>query len=623
MNNDLTQAISHHQGGRFDKAKRFYKRFLRSNPNHQEAMYNTGVLLAQTGQFDEAIGFFAKVIALTPDSTDAHRAKGGALKALGRLDEAVDAFRRAQALEPNNVELLNNLGACLTELNRVPEAEETLRRALTIQPNVASTHYNLGLALFRMRRAKDAEDAFRKAITLHPSHLKALNNLGHSLNAQGRTEEAVDAFRSALAVDTTFASAHSNLLLSMNYSANFTQQEIFTESQRWSLQHAHTEKHQRNSFRNVRESNRRLRIGYVSPDFREHSVAYFAEPLIAAHNPDAVSVFCYSDVPRPDETTRRIEALADTWRPTSCMSDAELQRCICKDRIDILVDLAGHTAKSRLAVFSRRSAPVQVSWLGYCNTTGIQAIDYRLTDSVADPEDEADLHTETLWRLPRGFLCYKPGQDTPEILPRPSLSGGRITFGSFNNLAKTTPQVITSWAHILSRTPQSRIVLKNKSFTDPRIRAAYLEQFSRHGIECDRVELLGRMQTTRQHLEAYRKIDIGLDPFPYNGTTTTLEALWMGVPVITLCGDRHASRVGASILTGLGMQALIARSAQDYISIATSLAGDTERLTALHTGLRGLVQRSLCDAKLFARQVEDAYRGMWQIWCTTEGNDRT
>ena len=414
-----------------------------------------------------------------------------------------------------------------------------------------------------------------------------------------------------------FAAAHSNLVFSMNYDAAATQQTIFAESRAWHESHAAALGRRAPGHANARDPERRLRVGYVSPDFREHSVAYFLEPLIAAHDRAAFEVFCYAQVARPDQRTERFRGLADTWRSTVGMTDADLATAVREDRIDILVDLAGHTGGNRLLAFDRRPAPVQLSWLGYPNTTGTEAIDARLTDAIADPPGPSDaLHSETLVRLPNGFLCYAPTADAPAIGAPPARSTGHVTFGSFNALAKITPAVVAAWARILLGVPGSRLVIKSGPLADAATRARYLEMLAAAGVDAGRVDLRAWIDARSGHLGAYANIDIGLDPFPYNGTTTTCEALWMGVPVVTLAGDRHAGRVGASLLTRIGLAELVADTTDGYVETAVHFAGDLDGLPARRLALRDRMMSSpLCDAAGFARDVEAAYRAMWRRWC--------
>jgi protein O-GlcNAc transferase len=327
-------------------------------------------------------------------------------------------------------------------------------------------------------------------------------------------------------------------------------------------------------------------------------------------------VFCYAEVRAPDARTERFKGYADHWVSTVGMPDEAVAECIRRDGIDVLMDVAGHTANNRLPVFARKPAPVQMTWLGYPNTTGLQTIDYRLVDAVTDPEGEADaLASEALVRLPGGFLCYDAPNDAPLPGPPPSLTTGVVTFGSFNNPAKMSASTLDAWAKLLTRIPLAHLLLKGKPFTDAAARALYLDRLDERGVAPERIELVGWLPD-EDHLAHYGRVDVALDPFPYNGTTTTCEALWMGVPVVTLRGDRHVGRVGASLLTQIGMSNLIADSVEAYVETAVALAGDPARLSELRHSLRPRMAASpLCDAPAFARKIEHAHRTMWQRWC--------
>ena len=369
-------------------------------------------------------------------------------------------------------------------------------------------------------------------------------------------------------------------------------------------------------FANPRDPGRRLRVGYVSPDFRRHSVSYFLEPLLAAHDRAGFEIFCYAEVIQPDEVTARLQRHADHWLITAGMPDDALAARIRADGIDILIDLAGHTAGNRLPLFARRPAPIQATWLGYPNTTGLPAIDYRLADAISDPPGWGDaLASETLLRLPGGFLCFGPPVHAPPPGVPPCLAAGAVTFGSFNNPAKISLPTIESWSAILKRLPDARLLLKSRQLVDAMTWVLLRTRFAERGIPANRVDMLGFQADTVSHLEVYHRVDIALDPFPYNGATTTCEALWMGVPVVTLAGDRHAARVGASLLSRVGLDGLIAASRDEYVERAVDLAGDRERLAALRSTLRpDMAASSLCDATAFARGVEAAYRGIWERW---------
>ena len=526
-------------------------------------------------------------------------------------------FDEQLEFDPDDVEAHCNLGAALIEQRKLDEAIAAFRRAISIQPDHAEAHYNIGVVLAEQGKLDEARAAYRQAIDIRPDYAEAHSNLGKVLVDQGKLDEAIAAYRQSIVVKPSYVQAYSNLAFCVNF-------------QNWTptAEHAaHHEWHERFGrpvsasivYANEREAGRRLKIGYVSPNFREHSIAFFLEPLLEAHDRQVFDVFCYAEVPRPDAVTARLKGYAGHWLGTVGLSDDAMAERIRMDGIDILVDLAGHTANNRLGVFARKPAPVQVAWLGYPNTTGLQTIDYRLVDAVTDPVGEADAcASETLVRLNGCFLCYAGSRDAPEPATPPGLTGEMVTFGSFNNPAKLSPATLDAWGKLLAELPQARLLLKGKPFADAATRALFLSRLSERAVAAERVELVDWLPSATAHLELYNRIDIALDPFPYNGTTTTCEALWMGVPVVTLRGDRHRSRVGASLLTQAGLTDRIAGSLEEYLEIATALAADPDRLRDLRRTLRPrLAASALCDGPAFARKIEATYRAMWQHWCKT------
>ena len=558
-----------------------------------------------------------------PDFAKAYSNLGDALMGQGKFGEAVAACRQAIGIKPDLAEAHSNLGNALFGQHKLEEAVAAYRQAIGIRPDFAGAHSNLGLVLTRQGKLDEAIAACRRAIGIKPDFAKAYSNLGDALFGQYKLEEAVAAYRQAISIKPDFAGAHSNLLLCLNYDDKLTNDHLFAAHREWDERYGERAP-TFTTYNNDRDATRRLRIGYLSPDFRQHSVAYFVEPLLRGHDRQKVEVFCYAEVTWPDSVTTRLQGLADHWLVTVGLSDQRLAEHIRTDGIDILVDVAGHTAGNRLLVFARKPAPVQVTWLGYPNTTGLKAIDYRLVDAVTDPVGEADVWaSETLVRLEDGFVCYGGLRDGPEPTPPPCLKTGTVTFGSFNNPAKISTVTFDAWAKLLSWLPQARLILKGISFADAATRALFLARLGEGGVAADRIELVTWLPGTTEHLALYRRVDIALDPFPFNGTTTTCEALWMGVPVITLKGHRHAGRVGASLLTKIGLTDLIANSIEEYVEIAVALAGNSGRLDDLRRALRPRMAASpMCDEGAFACKMEAAFRSMWQHWCATSlGNE--
>jgi predicted O-linked N-acetylglucosamine transferase (SPINDLY family) len=588
------------------------RRAAAKDPNY---FFNFGNRLRAQGKFEEAIAAYRRAIGIKPDFAEAHSNLGIMLVVQGKLEEAIAAFRRAISIKPDHTEAHSNLGTMLVNQGKLEEAIAAYRRAIDIKPDFAQAHSNLANALAKQGKLEEAIAAYRQAIGIKPDFAEAHSNLGGALAKQGKLEEAISAYRRAISIKPDFAEPYSNLALCLNYSDKVTAVELFAAHRDWNERFGHATSMPK-AYANKRELERRLNIGYVSPDFREHSAAFFIEPLIREHDRQAVEVFCYADVTRPDAVSARLQSNADHWLVTVGLSDDVLAERIREDGIDILVDLAGHTGK-RLKVFVRKPAPVQVTWLGYPNTTGLNAIDYRLVDAVTDPVGEADAWaSETLVRFEGGFLCYGCPKDGPEPAVPPCLATGTATFGSFNNPAKLSDATLDTWARLLDRLPQARLLLKGLPFTDAATRALFLSRLGERGVTAERVELVAWLQSNAAHLALYDRVDIALDPFPYNGTTTTCEALWMGVPVVTLRGDRHAGRVGASLLTQADLTDWIAGSIEDYLEIAVTLAGDPAELKDLRRLLRPrLVSSSLCNCRAFARKIEAAYRTMWQHWC--------
>jgi predicted O-linked N-acetylglucosamine transferase (SPINDLY family) len=621
---------------------------LAGAPETPDALFLFGRILTALGRAADAVSAFERAIAQRADYAAAWRFMAPPLLALDRRNDAAGAFDRADALQPESADHYNQIGIDLLAARRPVEAEAAFRRAIELNPSLAAAHQNLGVTLAAQDRIGEAIPAERRAIELAPGSAAALNNLSVFESSGGDFDAARRAVAQALRIDPQYADAlqslaqirleegdvaaaidllervranqpeqppPANLLLARNYTSRNYDAAAFSDAK----QIAHRLRPPGPAFtfdRHDGDPERRLRIGYVSGDFRRHSCASFVRPLFAAHDAHTVELFAYSENPLDDEITAELRARTHAWRPITGLSDAAAAEMVHRDGIDILVDLSGHMAGNRLAVFALKPAPVQVTWLGYPDTTGLATIDYRLTDARADPPGASEtFHSERLWRLPQCFFVYAADAAAPP--PRHAATDRRdIVFGSFNHLPKVTPDVVSVWAQILSAVPQARLLLKAKRLGDPVVRDRYTRLFAEAGIASDRLELVGWQADPADHLALYRQIDIALDPFPYNGTTTTCEALWMGVPVVTLAGERHAGRVGASLLGALGLDGLVTATPRDYVTRAVDLARDPAQLAALSHGLRERMSASpICDAHGFARDLEMAFRDMWREWC--------
>lgn len=537
--------------------------------------------------------------------------------AAGRVDVAIECLRKARAVSPDDADIAFSLGSLLAA-TAPRDALDPFRDAVRLRPDFAAAWTNMGNLLAGMGLLEEAAEAYEQALAADPDLLEVASNLGVIRQSQGRHDEALRHHEHVVRQRPDFHKGQHNRLMSMHYNEGLTTDEIQAAHRAWGQRLAREldgAPLQSAPCANGGDTDRPLRVGYVSPDFRQHPVANFLLPLLEAHDRREVDVWCYSDVARPDAMTEKLQAHADHWVDTAGMADDILAERIAADQIDILVDLAGHTSGNRLAVFARRVAPVQMTWLGYPGITGLAEMDFRLTDAIADPPGEMEGEdTEQLVRLAVGFLCYRPPVDTPAA--KPPLGDRPVVFGSFNNFAKVNETVLDCWARILEVCPGVLLTIKARSLNDAGTRRQCADGFRARGIDPARLRLRGTVPGLAEHFAAYNDIDIALDTFPYNGTTTTFDALWMGTPVITLRGDRHAARVGASILTHLGLPELIAEDRDAYIRAAVSLAGDVDRCRNYSVGLRDRMRASpLLDADRFARGIEKTYRDKWNICC--------
>lgn len=646
---------------RFEDALRAFETAAEIDPNYADAHFNCGNTLKKFGLLDRSIECFQTVLKLEPGYFKAYYNIGNALREKGNIADARRYYEKSLSLNPQYAPAHNNLGNILREEGDLCRSLEHYQAALNINNDYADAHFNAAVIMKQQDRTREAIHHMNQTVRLLPDNIDirrkyatllknaggceaarlqymevlrldpaasdALNNMGSILKDQGKLEEAFEHFEKALAVDPEFVNAHSNILLDYHYHAHLDDTFLFEEHLRRAKELQRCDKPSAATPAKGVRTAERLRVGYISPDFCRHSVAYFMEPMLECHDHDNFEIFCYSDVKkdREDTYTVTMKHYADSWRDIQGMAHQEVYNLIGNDGIDILIDLAGHTAHNRLPVFAAKAAPVQISAIGYPNTTGLPEMDYRLTDSCADPEGDSDtMHAERLVRLDPCFLCYKPMDVCPEAGTLPCLQSGHITFGSFNNIAKVNPEVVALWCRIMHEVPGSKILLKAASLGDMATRKRYIDMFRDRGISHDRVELQPLSSEPFDHMNMYNRVDIGLDPFPYNGTATTCEALCMGVPVITLRGNRHSARVGSTLLSVTGMQDMIAGSPGEYVKKASTLADDMDTLKNYRVSLRKQVAGSpLCDAVSYTRRIESAYKEMWLMYCNNNRNKAT
>jgi predicted O-linked N-acetylglucosamine transferase (SPINDLY family) len=611
---EFNLALALKSAGQLEQAIASYRKAIQLRPDFAEAYCNLGDALTAGGFFDQAVEACRSAVAINPGFAEAFNNLGIALSELHRFDEAIAAYRQAIALRSDFAVAWSNLGGALFQMKQLDESITACRTAIRLKPDFAKAHCNLANALSEKEDLESAVAEYRRAIALLPTYAEAFNNLGTTLKKLGHVDEAIAAYRQAIALRPTFFEAHSSLVFMLHYHATLSASAILTEARHWAQLHEQPLAGEIHKHGNDRTADRRLRIGYVSADFHLHPVARFMLPLLEHHDRQQVEIFCYSDAKRPDATTQRVRGACDVWRDISRLNHTAVAEMVRTDAIDILIDLGGHTGENRMPVFAAKPAPVQVSYLGYPGTTGLSAIEYRLTDSFADPPGMTEQHhTEQLIRLPETAWCYAPPADSPDLV---NARRDHVRFCSFNNFTKVSDDMLRIWARILREVEGSQLVLKAQGLSSPTVRARALDVLVSQQIDPANVLILPTAPDQISHLAAYFQADIALDTFPYHGTTTTCEALWMGIPVVTRAGDCHVSRVGVSLLSNVGLPELIAESAEQYVKIATELARDRPRVRHLHQTLRTRMRQSpLMDAPAFARNIELACRQIWRTWC--------
>ncbi|MCW2241264.1 O-linked N-acetylglucosamine transferase, SPINDLY family protein [Azospirillum canadense] len=647
----LADGMTHHEAGRLEQAGAAYRRLLDQDPGSSDAwnllgvvhaqqgnagqgvrcirsalaireapeyLYNLGTALRDLGRLDEAATAYEQVVRLAPDRADAHVAVGALHQLRRRPGDAIAAYRRAIAIRPDSAEAHSNLGMVLQEIGPREEAIAAFSAAILHKPSHAEGHCNLGFALQGMGRLGESAAAFAVALAFRPEFPEAWSNLGNTFKEMGLLDRAIAAYRTALAQRPQFAEAAGNLAMTQHYASECGNADFLTTAKESAARLGAAVKGgtAARAFPNTADPDRALRIGYVSGDLNSHPVGYFLESVLAAHDRAAVTVHCYANNVRRDALTDRLRAQADVWRDIVGLDDGTVEGLVRGDGIDLLVDLSGHTAGNRLPLFARKPAPVQVSWLGYFGTTGLPAMDHIIADRHVVPPGEERFFTEAICRLPGSYLCFTPPSDSIVVTPPPMLETGVVTLGCFQNRAKITLATVALWAGVLAAMPQARLLVKARQIGDAGVRQTLREQFAAHGIAANRVRMEGESPRA-DYLAGYSRIDIAVDTTPFGGGTTTAECLWMGVPLVTLRGDRWAGRIGESLLHTLGLaDRLVADSPADYVAKVAALARDLGGLAELRAGLRGRLERSpLCDGPGFARGLEAAYRAMWREWC--------
>ncbi|KAL2487105.1 putative UDP-N-acetylglucosamine--peptide N-acetylglucosaminyltransferase SPINDLY [Abeliophyllum distichum] len=618
--------VIHKNRGDLESAISCYERCLAVSPNFEIAKNNMAIALTDLGtkvklegDIHQGVAYYKKALYYNWHYADAMYNLGVAYGEMLKFDMAIVFYELAFHFNPHCAEACNNLGVIYKDRDNLDKAVECYQMALSIKPNFSQSLNNLGVVYTVQGKMDAAASMIEKAIVANPTYAEAYNNLGVLYRDAGNISLAIESYEQCLKIDPDSRNAGQNRLLAMNYINEGADDKLYDTHRDWGRRFMRLFPHY-TAWDNPKDPERPLVIGYVSPDYFTHSVSYFIEAPLIHHDYTNYKVVAYSAVVKADAKTNRFRdrvlKKGGIWRDIFGIDEKKVASMVREDKIDILVELTGHTANNKLGMMASRPAPVQVTWIGYPNTTGLPTIDYRITDALADPPDEKQKHVEELVRLSGSFLCYTPSPEAGPVSPTPALSNGFITFGSFNNLAKITPKVLQVWARILCAIPNSRLIVKCKPFCCDSVRQQFLSTLEQLGLESQRVDLLPLILLNHDHMQAYSLMDISLDTFPYAGTTTTCESLFMGVPCVTMGGLVHAHNVGVSLLTTVGLSNLVGKNEDEYVQLAVQLASDVTALSKLRMELRDLMLNSpLCDGPKFIQGLESTYRNMWRRYC--------
>ncbi len=615
-------------------AVKAFRELLAIAPNHVEALADLASALHQLGEQTEALEYYEKALHAAPNDVDVLSNYATALYELGEYERALPIFERGFALQPSHEKLWYNFGLAHASRERFKDAVAAFKRTIEINPDHARAKFQLALLLCAGRELEESADLYAQSLTSTRDRASVYMNAGYARMTEGRAGRAIELTRKALNIDPDYELAWHNLMMGLNYDAADDAPLLIAEHRSWGLRHEGRYPVRR--FVNDPSPERRLRIGYVSPDFRSHSIAFFIEPVLSGHDPGQVEIFCYANNIHSDAVTTRLKGYAHNWRDIHGRSDDAVADLIQQDQIDVLIDLALHTADNRLLVLARKPAPIQGTWLGYAGTSGLKAIDFRLTDAWIDPPGSEQYSVERLIRLPQTQWVYRPPPNMPEVSSLPSENKGTVTFGVATNLAKINEPTIELWTKVLRATPGSILAIKASVLRDrplegppgesplaryggervwEHLREYLCDQLAKGRISSDRLRLEGA-SAFAGYLDWLSGIDMILDTFPFSGGTTTCHALYMGVPVVTRTGNLPVSRVGSSILHNVGLGELVAQSPEEFVKIGIELAHDRARLVDLRRTIRERMKQSpLMNEPQFVRNLEAAYRELWTTWC--------
>eukprot|EP00930_Biecheleria_cincta_P086073 TRINITY_DN75439_c0_g1_i1.p1 TRINITY_DN75439_c0_g1~~TRINITY_DN75439_c0_g1_i1.p1 ORF type:complete len:941 (+),score=130.62 TRINITY_DN75439_c0_g1_i1:189-2825(+) len=611
--------------GNYQVAAQWYRAALRLNPNDENISVNLAITLINQGlqlkasDTKAAIKCYREALVHCPTNANAFYNLGVSYAELGKFDKALINYQLTVHFDPRCAEAYNNMGVIFKEQEQIEKALKYYHLAIQYNPRFAQTLNNLGVAYTTSGRLTEALEYLSRAVAVSPTYAEAYNNLGWLFWDHGDLAQALRMYERCIELSPASKNPSQNRLLALNYLHDVSADRVFEAHKAWAERFCREVGAPYTSWPNPKVAGRRLRIGYISPDFFHHSVSFFCHALLEHHNREHFDVFIYANAAREDDKTALLQSMvpADRWKKVLGKTGQEVADLIRADQVDILVELAGHTANNRLDVVALKPAPVQITYIGYNNTTGLGAIDYRLVDEIVDPLDTTQPFSEELVRIPGCFLCYTPPARIPEVDALPALRNGFVTFGSFSCLAKVGDACVALWARVLHEVPGSRLLVKNKGFYSPDVQATFVNKFKEHGISEHRLKLMALAPTSYDHLNIYNEVDIALDTFPYSNTTTTCESLLMGVPAVCLAGRTHGSRVCLTLLTAIGLGDFASNTNDDYVVKAKRLASDLQNLSMLRNNLREIMMKSpLCDGPGFMKnKYEPILMEIWRLYC--------
>ena len=606
----LKLAIENHKKNNFQEAEKLYKEILKINSGHFESIFLLGTLSIAIKNYDKAIQLLKEAILIQPKHAQSHNNLGAAYKELGKTEEAMSYYQKAISINSDYADAHNNLGIIFNELGEIQKAITCYQKAINIKPDYADAHYNLGNALHKLNKHQESIKSYEKVIEINPIYAAAYYNLGNALSVLGEFKKAISYYQRAINSEKNHIFAYNNMLFTLLYLEDADPKFCLSQAKefRSSLKLINDDLLQKYRFDT---KPKKLRVGFVSGDLREHPVGFFLLNTIKNLKNKNLELFAYSNYKIKDKINIKLKSHFTNWREIESQSNMDVINIIRKDKIHILIDLSGHSDKNRLPIFINKPAPIQATWISYPGTTGIPEIDYIIGDQFVTPENESKHFAEKIFRLPNMWLSFTPPDFDVKISELPAIKNRYITFGSFNHLSKINKKVIFLWSKILKSVPNSKIFLKTKQLNDIYLKKKIIDEFKKNGIDLNSIILEGG-SPRNELLDSYNKVDIALDPFPYSGGVTSLEAIWMGVPVLTKKGFRFVSHTTESINHNSGMSDWVANNENDYVEKAIKFSDNLKLLTKINKNLRQTALKSpLFDSTVFAEQLNNAF---WEMW---------